>query len=122
LKNLPKLAASLPALPAKSNTQDEASLMAKLRDLVETDPARALELAREGNSRFPTGEGAAERGWVICKALTNMERFNEARDEAKGMVRKFPGTSWAMDVTKHILINPGTHPSERGYGKQYELE
>ncbi len=36
--------------------------------------------------------------------------------------QKFPGTTWANDITEHLLINPGTHPAERGYGKKYELE
>lgn len=96
--------------------------MRQLHDLGETNPLLSLKLAREGNARFPQGPGAAERGWIICKALTNLERFDEAREEAKVMVKQFPGTSWAMDLTAHILIHPGTHPSERGFGKKYELE
>ncbi len=96
--------------------------MAKLHELGELNPTLSVQLAREGNERYPSGAGAAERGWIICKSLTNLERFDEARAEAKLMVQQYPGTSWANDVTKHILINPGTHPTERGYGKKYELE
>lgn len=109
-------------LPPTSSAQGEASIMARLHELGETDPALSLELAREGNARYLQGPGAAERGWVICKSLTNLERFDEAREEAKKVVKQFPGTSWAMDVTAHILIHPGTHPSERGSGKKYELQ
>ncbi len=96
--------------------------MANLHALGETDPALSLELARQGNARFPSGPGAAERAWIVCKALTNLERFDEAHEEAEVMVKRYPGTPWAMDVTRHILVNPGTHPAERGYGKRYELE
>ncbi len=101
---------------------DEATLLTQMRGVVETDPELALRLAREGNTRYPNGKDGAERGWIICKALTNLRRFDEAREEAKIMVKQYPGTSFAGDITKHILINPGTHPSERGYGKELELE
>jgi hypothetical protein len=123
LKYLPTAVPSAwPAKAPASNSPDEASLMSKLHDLGETNPALSLQLAREGNQRFPGSEQAPERGWIVCKSLVNMRRFEEARDEAKVMVEKYPDTTWTTDVQKHLLVNPLTHPAERGYGKQSELE
>jgi hypothetical protein len=103
-------------------TEDERSFMTRLRTLTETEPARAVELARRGNSLYPSGSDGAERGWVICKALTNLGQFDEAYAEAKLLAERYPGTTWSLDVIKHILINPRTHPSERGYGKKSEFD
>lgn len=110
-------AAAVPTDPA-----EEDALMAKLHELGQRDPEQSIRLAREGNRKFPKGPGASERAWIVCKSLTNLARFDEAREEAQKMVREYPGTSWTMDVIKHILIQPGTHPSQRGYGKQLEGE
>ena len=89
----------------------EALLMASARELVVSDPARAIEVAREGNRHFPDSADAAERAWIVVKALANLRRFHEARDEAKAMVQKYPGNSWTMDAQRHLLVNPLDLPS-----------
>lgn len=98
--------------------RDEASLMGELRRLVKDDPTAALELAREANRRFPGSADAPERGWVIVKSLASMGRFEEARNEAQTMVDTYRNTPWAADVKRHLLTNPLTHPSERGYSER----
>jgi hypothetical protein len=116
--------ASVPRPPTARSTaaSAEASLMARLHELGETDPPRSLELAIEGNRLYPESKDAPERGWIICKSLVNMQRFEEAQAEARIMVERYPNTPWTTDVERHLLVNPLTHPSERGYGKKYELE
>lgn len=109
-----------PAVPVASSaatTLDEASLMAKLHDLGQRDPEQSIRLGREGNQRFPNGTGASERAWIVCKSLSSLGRSDEAHAEATKMVKDYPGTSWTLDVIKHVLIHPGTHPAQRGYGK-----
>jgi hypothetical protein len=101
--------AASPARPSHDPgppAEDEATLMAKLRGLEGTDPPLTLRLAREGNARFPDSPDAPERAWMVVKSLANMERFQEARDEAQTMVNRYPGTSWAFDVQRHLLSNP----------------
>lgn len=112
------------ARPTKLQDQSatEPSLMSKLRGLGETNPLLTLQLARQGNSRFPESADAPERGWMICKSLVNMQRFEEAKTEARIMVDKYPDTPWTVDVQKHLLVNPLTDPTERGYGKKSESE
>jgi hypothetical protein len=85
---------------------DEASLMVKLRALAGDDPPLTMRLAKEGNARFPDSPDAPERAWMIVKSLANLQRFKEARDEAKIMVKRYPGTSFAYDVERHLLSNP----------------
>jgi hypothetical protein len=111
-----------PALPAKlCRPLDEASLMARIHELGSSDPELSLLLAREGNERCPDSPDAVKRMWVIVKALSELGRSEEARREALIMVQKYPNNDLTGDVQRHVLSNPPTHPSERGYGKKYEL-
>lgn len=100
--------------------RDEPTLMAELRRLRSAEPARTLSLARQGIERFPNGEGAAERAWFVVKALTDLGRHDEARAEGRMLVERFQGTRFAEDVYRHLFVNPGTHPFERGYGQELE--
>ena len=85
--------------------------MVTLRQLVASDPAHAIEKAREGDKHFPDSAAAAERAWIVAKALANLGRFHEARDAARAMVEKYPGNSWAMDAQRHLMIHPLGLPS-----------
>jgi len=81
-------------------------LMDKLRALAGKDPEQILRLARAANARDPDGPHAPERAWMVVKSLTDLGRLSEAKDEAQTMVNRYPGTSWAMDVQRHLLSNP----------------
>ena len=95
--------------------------MTRLRDLGATAPALTVELARQGERQFADSADAAERSWMLVKALMELGRADEARAEARVMVEKHRGTSWAADVYRHMLVNPSPDPSERGHGKTNEL-
>ena len=92
----------------------ESALMSAIRDLGASDPARALELARDGNRRFPRSADAAERSWTICKSLAALGRSSEAQVEARTLVHKYPDTTWASDVTRHLLTQPSRIPPSAG--------
>jgi hypothetical protein len=89
-----------------STTLDEAALMARLRGIEDADPAQALDLAREGNRRFPESADAAERAAIVVKSLARTGHLSEARGEAETMVNRYAGTPWALDVERHM----GAHP------------
>ena len=91
---------SAPNPPALAAPPSEASLMARLRDLESTDPALAVELAREGNRRFPEGDGASERASILIHALASLGRASEARGEAEDMVNRYPDTEWVREVER----------------------
>ena len=119
---LPPAARPRPSPPAAAAGPTEVALMAELREIGASDPARALALARDGNRRFARGAGAPERSWTICKSLAALGRASEARDEARRMVDQYPDTEWANDVRRHLLSQPLEHPEQRGYGKASEVD
>jgi hypothetical protein len=84
----------------------ESTLMARLHELGETNPPLSLQLAREGNARFPNSADAPERAWIVVKSLVNMAQFKEAQAEARIMVAKYPNDPRALDVQRHLLTNP----------------
>jgi hypothetical protein len=95
-----------PAEPDAGKRLDETSLMAKLHDLAASDPPLSLQLAREAVARFPDSPNAPEFEWNVVKALANMEHYKEAEDEARIMVKKYPGNDFAADVDRHLLHHP----------------
>jgi hypothetical protein len=110
--NSPQPAASVAATAQTTPPAlTEAALMEQLRALGDTEPKRSLELAKQGDERFPNSPDSAERGWRIAKSLDNLKRHREARDYAKVMVEKYRGTSWALDVERHLLVHPLDYPS-----------
>jgi hypothetical protein len=84
----------------------EAALLGKLHDLAASDPALSLRVAKEALARFPDRPDAPEFEWYVVRSLSNLARFDEARDEAHSMIKKYPGTSWSGDVQRHVLSNP----------------
>ena len=83
-----------------------AALLAKLHDLAASDPDSSLRLAKEALARFPDSPDAPEFEWYAIRSLSNLARFDEARNEAHVMLKKYPGTSWSSDVQRHVLSNP----------------
>jgi hypothetical protein len=95
-----------PAEPDAGKRLDETSLMAKLHDLAASDPPLSLQLAKEALARFPNSPSAPEFEWNLVKALANMERYPEAEEAARVMVKKYPGNDFAADVDRHLLNHP----------------
>jgi hypothetical protein len=104
---LKKISAEQPAKSRPSlQTMDESSIMARLHELEFTDLEQSLDLAREGNDRFPDTPDAAERAWYVVRCLSRMGKFDEAKNEAKTMVERYPDTTWTSDVNRHVLAHP----------------
>ena len=99
-------AGSAPARPAVAATPaqvaqlDEARLMARLRAASGTDPALAVQLAREGNRRFPGSPDAPERTSILIHALASLDRSMEARGEAEEMVNHYPDSEWVRETER----------------------
>jgi TolA-binding protein len=85
---------------------NEAALMVRLHQLRETDPPLSLQLAREGNARFPHGPDAPERAFIVAKSLVDMGRFKEAQQEARLMLTNYPNDPQTLDVQRHLLSIP----------------
>ena len=81
-----------------SDLPDEGAIMSELRAIKDRDPKRALELARQGNRRFPNSPEAAERASIAIHALSDLGLGSEARGEAEDMVNRYPDDKWVHEV------------------------
>ena len=88
------------ATPAQVAQLDEARLMARLRAASGTDPALAVQLAREGNRRFPDSPDAPERTSILIHALAGLDHSMEARGEAEEMVNHYPDSEWVREIER----------------------
>lgn len=88
----------LPASAPAENPSDEAALMAELRRVKDSDPARAIELCRAGQQRYPDSADAPERASILIHALAGQGQTSEARGEAEDMVNRYPDSQWVREI------------------------
>jgi tetratricopeptide (TPR) repeat protein len=89
-----------------SKPLDEAALLAKINELGPSNLPLTLKLAREAIARFPDSPNAPEFAMNIAKSLLHMGRVEEARDEARLMLKKYPKSPFTLEVEHHLLRNP----------------
>ena len=85
---------------APSGPLNEAQLMVRLRSIKDSNPAAAIDLARDGNRRFPDSADAPERHSILIHALANAEQRSEARGEAEQMVNHYPDSEWVREIER----------------------
>ena len=99
----PRPPALVPAAPtaAPAGPLKETQLMARLRSIKDSNHAAAIvELARDGNRRFPDSADAPERHAILIHALADAEQRSEARGEAEYMVNHYPDSEWVREVER----------------------
>jgi len=111
----PRVETPAPTVATTPATSGEQRLMTELRELGLRNPARSLRLALEGDVRFPASPNEPERGWYAVRAMMDLGRTDDAVARARALVEKHPNDPFALDVARHMLTNPMTHPSEVGY-------
>jgi hypothetical protein len=79
---------------------DEPELMRLLRSARGNDPALAVELAREGNRRFPNSPEAAERASILIHSLADEGLGSQARGEAEDMVNRYPDSPLVQEIER----------------------
>ena len=62
--------------------------------------ALAIQLAREGNRRFPDSALAPERQSILIHSLADNEQRSEARGEAEHMVNHYPDSDWVREIER----------------------
>jgi hypothetical protein len=72
--------------------------MAQLRSLADAGRPPAIELAREGNRRFPDSPDAPERTSILIHSLSREGHAAEARSAAEDMVNHYADSSWVREV------------------------
>jgi hypothetical protein len=80
-------------LPATRPTSNEAKLLDEARAALASNPERALALAREHRTRYPSGLLAQEREVIIIEALSRLGRSAEAREHSDDFARRYPGSA-----------------------------
>lgn len=85
------------------------SLASEMHALEDSNPARALELARQGQSLWPNGPRAAEFAATEVKCLYRLGKPSEGRGAAETMVNRYVGSPWAIEVERqtgaHAYVN-----------------
>lgn len=89
-----------PSNSSSGTGSDEEELMSLLRSARDNDAAFAIELAREGNRRFPESPAAPERASILIHALAEQGLASEARGEAEAMVNRYPDSAWVREVER----------------------
>ena len=72
--------------------------MRALRSARDNDAVLAVELAREGNRRFPNSADAPERTSILIHALAAQGLGSEARGAAEEMVNQSPDSPWVREI------------------------
>jgi hypothetical protein len=73
----------------------ESALVEKARPLVDSRPADAIATLEEHTRRFPSGELAPEREYLLVRALRRAGRIEEARRHARAYAGRFPSSPYA---------------------------
>lgn len=103
----PAVSAPVPATaPGADAPVTEAAFAATMHGLERADPARALALARQGLTKWPQSERAAEFAATEVKCLYLLGRPSEGRGAAEAMVNKYTNSQWALEVERET----GAHP------------
>ena len=88
-----------PAQPAQEST--EANLMLRLHNArTAKQHELAIQLAREGNKRFPNTQLAPERHSILVHSLADNEQRTDARGEAEFMVNHYPDSDWVREIER----------------------
>ena len=93
--------ASAPTLPPRDEADTlsaESALIAKARGGIESNPTDALTVLGEHARRFPRGELAAERDFLVIKALRKIGKADEARSRARDYETKYPSSPYTPAV------------------------
>lgn len=85
----------------------EAKLVAKARDQLARDPARALALAEEAERDFPQGQLVEERRAIAIRALVALGRLDEAERRAEPFLAEYGRGAHAAAVRRALGSDTG---------------
>ncbi|RYZ05435.1 MAG: hypothetical protein EOO73_19485 [Myxococcales bacterium] len=84
--------------PAPDTLAEEAELLERARRSLASGPGPALTLLRQHETRFPSGQLAAERLFLTVQALERAGDHAGAKRSAESLVRRFPRSVYAAQV------------------------
>lgn len=80
--------------------------MDKLRAFVSTDPAGALDLAAQGDRRFPGSPMSEERALLTIRAMVNLHMYGAAQARALDYYAHYPEGSYTALVASLTGVKP----------------
>lgn len=87
----------------------EDALASEMHALEDSNPALALELARQAQTLWPNSPRAAEFAATEVKCLYRLGNPSAGRGAAEAMVNKYVGSPWAIEVERqtgaHAYVN-----------------
>jgi hypothetical protein len=101
-------AGSAPA--AEPETTAEALLMKQIRDHYRTDPAKAVEAAREARQRFGDSRDSDERDGLLVQAYLNLHDTAAARAEMPYYYQHHPHGRWSDYLFALTNVGPNSPP------------
>ncbi len=75
-------------------TTSELAIIKRARDVLTSEPARALDTTDAHLTRYPTGRFSEEREAVAIEALTRLQRWDEARARLERFLSAYPRSSY----------------------------
>lgn len=106
----PAAPAAAPA-PAPSPAEDDH--LARLRVEADAHPALGVQLADEGERRFPGGPHAPERAYLKMRALVHLGDIGAARDAAAEFFKRHPRDPLGQYVWRLTGMRPKPSPFPR---------
>jgi len=94
---------------ATAVSPEETALMDKLRANVEMEPQVAVDLADEGEKRFPESTQREEREAMAIRGLINLQKIGSARGRAELFLQRYPNgpfTAYVQNMTG-VHVTPG---------------
>lgn len=104
-------ASTAPSVGLPRASSDAEPTLQALHDLLAAAPERALERARAELHAEPNGPTAAERAWIVVRALDQLGRHHQAQAETRAMLARYPNSRWTEDAERHTLVYPLDQPS-----------
>jgi hypothetical protein len=99
-----------PARAAEPEISAEAALMKQIRDHYRTDPAKAVEAAREARERFGDSRDSDERDGLLVQAYLNLHDTAAARAEMPYYYQHHPHGRWADYLFALTNVGPNAPP------------
>ena len=96
--------------PVDPETAAEAALMKQVRDNYRSNPAKAIEAAREARQRFGDSRNSDERDSFLVQAYLNLHDTTAARAEMPYYYQHHPHGRWGDYLFALTNVGPNSPP------------